>query len=159
MHVTDGVWLGNGDPSSGFPPDFGSLSRPEMQDHLRRLALMNEAILGHALAGTPLDAAGWPLERILPHVASAAAEYVRCSLDKPDALKAGLKALDSAKDLPRAMETVMQLSAQRVAAASDEELDRQTNRGAKTWTVRRTLRRMLEHTWEHLREIEERAHG
>jgi hypothetical protein len=53
----------------------------------------------------------------------------------------------------------MQLSAQRVAAASDEELDRQTNRGAKTWTVRRTLRRMLEHTWEHLREIEERAHG
>jgi hypothetical protein len=158
-HITDGTWLGNGDPPSGFAPDFAPLSRVEMEAHLRRLGLMNEAMLAHARVRTPLDARGWPLQRILPHVASAAAEYVRCSLDKPAALKAALKELDSARDLVPALEVVMQLSAERVAAATDEELSRQTNRGAKTWTVRRTLRRMLEHTWEHLREIEERANG
>jgi predicted RNase H-like HicB family nuclease len=159
VHITEGTWLGNGDPPSGFAPDFEPLSRDGMGDHLSRLALMNEAILGHARASTPLNAGGWPLERILPHVASAAAEYVRCSLDKPDRLKAALKSLDTAEALPQALETVMALSLERVAAATGDELDRQTNRGAKTWTVRRTLRRMLEHTWEHLREIEERTNG
>lgn len=157
-HVTGGVWLGNGDPSSGFAPDFRPLTRAELEGHLRRLALMNEWLLARAATGQPLDDAGWPLERILRHIGASAAEFVRCSLDKPDALKAGLKQLDREEgDLPLVLATVMSLSSERVAAATDEEMARQVNRGAKTWTVARTLRRMLEHTWEHLREIEERT--
>jgi predicted RNase H-like HicB family nuclease len=159
-HITEGTWLGNGDPPSGFAPDFAPLAREEMDGHLRRLRLMNDAVLHHARDATPLDDSGRPLERILPHVAAAAAEYVRCSLDKPEPLKAALKELDRAgADLAEAMETVMRLSVERVASVTGEEMARETNRGSKTWTVLRTLRRMLEHTWEHLREIEERANG
>jgi hypothetical protein len=160
IHITNGTWLGNGDPPSGFAPDFRPLTRGETKALLRRLSMMNDAVLQHARNDTQLDVQGWPLARILPHVASAAAEYVRCSLDKSDALKAALKDLEGAgSDLPAALDSVMRLSWERVASASDEEMMRQTSRGAKTWTVRRTLRRMLEHTWEHLREIEERANG
>ena len=35
----------------------------------------------------------------------------------------------------------------------------QVQRGEKLWTARRGFRRMLEHPWEHLREIQRRLDG
>ena len=160
IHITDGSWLGNGDPTSGFAPDFEPIAMAEVEIHLRRLGQVHDHIveLTHDLGALP--GVGFPLSRLLRHIGAAEAEFVRCSLDKPDDLRTAVKVMQADDDtLLESLQASWKLASDRVAAATPEELARQTQRGQKTWTVRRTLRRMLEHTWEHMREIEDRLEG
>jgi len=52
---------------------------------------------------------------------------------------------------------VWQISLNRLEAMTAAELNQRIQRGQKTWTARRMLRRMLEHGWEHLLEISRRV--
>ena len=43
-HVMEGVWLGNGDPTPGFTPDFQPLRTVDLKTYLRRLAWLRHSI-------------------------------------------------------------------------------------------------------------------
>ena len=98
IHITDGSWLGNGDPPAGFAPDFEPIAMAEVETHLRRLGQVHDHIveLTRDLGTLPGD--GFPLSRLLRHMGASEAEYVRCSLDKPDDLRAAVKVMQADDD-------------------------------------------------------------
>jgi len=163
QHVTEGSWIGYGDPPAGFAFDFEPLAREELPLHLRRLRWMGEDLAAIAGRLTPEDMAAKPpkgrsLGDIFRHVAAAEPEYVRTAgAGKPEGAKELVEAIDEsppnvAQMLPRLWEAVIA----QFESTSDEALSKTTQRGERPYTTRRGLRRALEHPWEHLREIERR---
>jgi predicted RNase H-like HicB family nuclease len=165
-HVTEGSYIGYGNPASGFGPDFQPLGRKELAVHLRRLGWLGEELAGIAkgLSAKELKtkpAKGRPIGEILRHVIATHAEYVRVAgLSKPDEMKQIAKEADTRWDEPGWLEDglrrMFELANERFEGATDEELRQEVQRGASLYTARRGLRRGLEHAWEHLREIERR---
>jgi len=173
QHVTEGNWLGNGDPTPGFAPDFRPLSAEDLRMYLRRLAWMQESLLEPArevpreqLDAEPADG-GRSLARIVEHIAESQATYLRYIVGKVDGLSEALRAVQTAlhvsrftfheaDDLPAALIRLWQLCASRLEAMTDAERTQPVQHGQVTWTARRGLRRMLEHAWEHGLEIDRR---
>jgi predicted RNase H-like HicB family nuclease len=165
-HVTEGSWIGQGNPDPGFKPDFEPLSRKELAVHVHRLGWLGEELAGIAaklskkeLAARP--AKGRALGDILAHVISAEAEYVRVAgLDKTEGMKALAKETDARSNDPAwladGLQRMFQGAVAQFRSATDEQLRQQTQRGKLVYTTKRGLRRALEHPWEHLREIERR---
>lgn len=163
-HVMEGPWLGNGDPYPGFAPDFQPLSRDELEVFLHRLAWLHDdlLILTHRLTPEQLLAkpasGGRPIGRILEHVAASHASYLNAALGPVEGLRDAVRAVELFPEVqPAALTRVWQISLNRLEAITPAELNQRIQRGGKTWTVRRMLRRMLEHCWEHLLEISRRA--
>jgi predicted RNase H-like HicB family nuclease/uncharacterized damage-inducible protein DinB len=168
-HVMEGNWLGNGDPTPGFGPDFGPLSAEELSVHLRRLGWMQGSLLAlvRELSSEQLDAepagGGRPITRILEHVAESHCTYLRYIVGKVDGLPEALRSLQTALHVSRftfqddnlsaALIHLWQLCAARMEAMTEVERTQRVQHGQVTWTARRGLRRMLEHTWEHRLEI------
>ena len=164
-HVMQGAWLGNGDPTPGFGPDFQPLSPEELAVGLRRLERM-QADLQELVAGlTPAQLAAQPesgrsIERILGHVAVSYYNYVHGIVGKIDGASAALKAIpqepQGARANPAALPPLWQAVNARLAALSEDERTLPSQHSQVTWTARRGLRRSLEHAWEHLLEISRR---
>ncbi len=53
-HVMQGAWLGNGDPVSGFGPDFDPLSVAELDGYLRHLAWLGADCI-NLIRAVPLE--------------------------------------------------------------------------------------------------------
>jgi predicted RNase H-like HicB family nuclease len=163
-HVTEGSWIGNGDPIPGFAPDFQPLAEDDLQIYLRRLAGL-QAELGQRIRDVPpaqLEAeppAGRSMAHILQHVGAAHGVYVRYTVGKVDGLSAALKAVEQGTDLPAALAQVWAVTNARLAIMTAPERTQVVPHGQLTWTARRGLRRMLEHLWEHLGELEQRLDG
>jgi predicted RNase H-like HicB family nuclease/uncharacterized damage-inducible protein DinB len=165
-HVTEGSWIGQGNPDPGFKPDFEPLSRKDLAVHLRRLAWLGEELAGIAgklstkeLAARP--AKGRALGDILAHVISAEAEYVRVAgVEKTDEMRALAKETDARSNDPAwladGLQRMFQGAVAQFGSATEEQLRQQTQRGKLVYTAKRGLRRALEHPWEHLLEIERR---
>jgi predicted RNase H-like HicB family nuclease len=165
-HVTEGSWIGQGNPDPGFNPDFQPLVREELVVHVRRLRWLGEELAGIAgklsereLRAKP--AKGRPLGDIVGHIINAEAEYVRVAgLTKTDEMKAIVKESESRSGDPGWAADALRLmfgeAAVQFESATDEQLREETQRGKLVYTAKRGLRRALEHPWEHLREIERR---
>ena len=166
QHVMEGSWLGNGDPTSGFPPDFQALSTDKVATYRKRLEwlfadlarviskLQREDLLAEPAGG------GRPIGRIVEHVSEAQGAYLRYTTGKVDGLAEALRAVrESPQDLASALTRVWQISDLRLGAMTSEELERQVQHGQVTWTAHRGMRRMLEHAWEHLSEISNRQNN
>ena len=161
-HVMEGSWIGQGDPVGGFPTDFVPLTRPELDIFRRRLGWLHEESLA-TLARVPADLmpvkpeVGRDIYDIIRHTAASHGVYLRQIVGKVDGLTAAYKPIEQGTDdLPAALSKYWGIMDARLAVLSDDELIGKFQHGQITWTARRGIRRMLEHEWEHLMEIEAR---
>jgi predicted RNase H-like HicB family nuclease len=161
IHTTEGKRLGEGDPDGGFAPDFAPLSEADARTYALRLDAMQHEFAG-LLADLPARTlaaepdAGRSLLRILGHLAGAQYGYLQGPLSKPAGLSAAVRAVEEGPDPLGAFEECRALVRARLAGVTEAERTATVRHGAKQWTVRRALRRSLEHQWEHLVEVRQR---
>ena len=163
-HVTEGSWIGYGDPASGFAPDFEALSRDDEKAYRARFQWLGEDI-SELIKGTPAEqlaakpGTGRIIRDIVTHIANAEPEYFRASnIGKPDGTKEALQAIESAPadDLADRLAALWRLLDAQLGKITPEIREGEVQRGEKLWTARRGFRRALEHPWEHLREVQRR---
>jgi hypothetical protein len=164
QHVMEGSWIGYGDPAPGFDPDFEPLNKKDEALYRARFqALGSEitALIQRASARelTAKPAKARALRDIATHVANAEPEYFRASnIGKPDRTKEALNAVEGApaEELADRIANLWGLLDEQLGQITPEIREGQVQRGEKLWTARRGFRRILEHPWEHLREMERR---
>lgn len=162
-HVMEGPWLGNGNPTGGFGPDFQPLGVHELDIYLQRMVWMLEDLIAF-LRDIPLEdqlaereSAGRSISRIIEHIAESQYAYLRAILGKQDQLPAVLRGLrEDPGSWNEALKKLWEMMRVRLEAMTEGERTGTVQRGQVTWTARRALRRILEHPWEHLMEILER---
>jgi len=162
-HVTEGSWLGNGDPTGGFTPDFALLAADELDLHLQRLAWLRSDLL-QVLKGIPRQqmlaepaSGGRSIYHMMLHMAESQCVYLRYLVGKVDGLSEALKDVQQGPEaLLATLPGLWQLSSDRLAALTPAEREQQVPHGEVTWTARRALRRTLEHEWEHRLELSRR---
>ena len=155
-HVTDAPFPAGG---SGFlPTDTKALSIAEAGALMRRLGAIHDDLrrLTGRLTVKQLDAvpaSGRPIRRILSHIVGAEGGYLR---QIPGASRLAREVEEGKADAHDALDTLLELETARLDAMSAAERSAIVMRGQSQWTPRAALRRMLEHAWEHDREIAER---
>jgi len=162
-HVMQGHWLGNGDPTPGFAPDFEPLSAADLAIFLKRLSWL-QAELSDLIRTVPQaqllakPEKGRSLHGILAHLASSHGYYLRYLVGKVDGLSQAIKAVSAGplEALPVRLDDLWQISNARLEILSEAEREQLVPHGQVTWSAHRALRRMLEHHWEHLLEISDR---
>jgi predicted RNase H-like HicB family nuclease len=162
-HVMQGHWLGNGDPTPGFAPDFEPLSAADLATYLKRLAglqaELNDLIRAVPQAQLPAKPEkGRSLHGTLAHLAESHGYYLRYLVGKVDGLSQAVKAVTAGplEALPVILDDLWQISNNRLEILTEEEREQLVPHGQVTWSAHRALRRMLEHHWEHLLEISDR---
>lgn len=161
-HITEGSWPGNGDPALLFQPDLAPLSPEELETYLRRLewsrAELRELVgkLSEAEAEARPSTGGRSAKAILEHIFGAEYSYMR-PFGKLDGIRGPASNAQRSKDgLLEWMEIVRASEIQKLRSLSSKQLSEPFARGKYTRTTRRILRRMLEHEWEHLVELQKR---
>ncbi|HET8840370.1 MAG TPA: DinB family protein [Ktedonobacteraceae bacterium] len=160
-HITEGTWLGNGDPELLFQPDLKPLSTKELEIYIRHLewsrADIQELVSG--LSDVEVEAkpsAGRPIKAILEHIFGAEYSYMQ-PFGKLDGIRGPAFNTPRSKDeLLKWMGVLRAGELQKLRSLSSKQLSEPFARGKYTRTTRRILRRMLEHEWEHLVELQER---
>ena len=159
-HITTGQFLGNGSPDAIYEPDLRPLTPADVRTYASWLEWSRADLLKlvRALDDRALDAKpkgkGRPLRNILKHVLEAEKGYVYSVLGVTKTVHAPTSdALHGRIDIRDGLRLARKASAERVLAMTPEERRAIAKRGSYTRTARRMLRRMLEHEWEHRREI------
>jgi predicted RNase H-like HicB family nuclease len=165
-HITEGSWLGNGSPYLIFGPDLEPLTDPEIACFLQRLtwlcgdlATWTASQTDEQLDATPAGG-GRPARAVLLHVLGAQGTFLAAALGSAP----GFSALHSAAErgevgLADALRRTATLAAERVRATTPAERSAVRELSAGPRTLRKALRRMLEHDWEHLVELSRRPGG
>jgi predicted RNase H-like HicB family nuclease/uncharacterized damage-inducible protein DinB len=164
-HVMQGFWLGNGSPYLVFGLDLEPLTAEEIETHLRRFRWMREELASWVATQTDeeLDAAstsgGRTARAVLLHVLGP--NYLAGPLGGAP----GFSALHGAAErgelnLAEALLRAPALAAERIHAATPEQraaVQEHPTQGPRT--LRKGMRRMLEHDWEHRAELARRPGG
>lgn len=161
-HVMQGKWLGNGDPTLVFKPDQKPLTPEDRLTYIGRLGAMHAEgldLIG-SLSDKELDAEpGYKMRSInaiVEHMLESS-HYYLSTLGKIEGLPSAGHIVERREDeLLLWMTRVHRILIERIQALSPEELSHSIVHWKETWTARKTLRRMLEHEWEHLVELKER---
>ena len=161
-HMMEGSWIGQGDPIAGFATDFVPLTRAELEPFRTRLGWLHEEFLA-LIDRVPAELmpvkpeVGRDIYDIIRHTAASHGVYLRQIVGKVEGLNAAYKPIEQGTDdLPAALTRYWAVMDARLAALTDDELTGQFRHGQLIWTARRGIRRMLEHEWEHMMEIEAR---
>lgn len=165
-HITEGAWLGNGSPYLIFGPDLEPIGDDEIARYLLRCQWLcgaladwaetqSDALLNAAPAGS-----GRAARAILLHVLGAQGAYLASALGSAP----GFSALSSATErgergVAGALRQSAEMVAARVRATTPEERAAVRELSAGPRTLRKALRRVLEHSWEHLAELSRRPGG
>ena len=165
-HITEGDWLGNGSPYLVFGPDLEPISADEIETYLRRFHWMRETLATWAETQTDeqLDAVpqagGRTARAILLHVIGTPGAYLSAGLGGVTGFSAGAGASERREiSLPEGLRRIATMTAERVRATTPEERAAVRQRPKDVRTLRKALRRMLEHDWEHLMELSRRPGG
>lgn len=163
QHVTQGPWIGYGDPESGFQPDFEPLEPNDLAIGIRRVKCMHQEMMESLSRLTPSEMLAVPvnghrpLYDILLHATEAQTHYLTYLVGKIDAFKPARAALASEPEKMQSSYAKFNLILlDRFSNLSSEERAMAVPHGKVIWTARRGLRRLLEHNWEHLMEIRTR---
>ncbi len=162
-HVTQGVWLGYGDPTTGFAPDFRPLTADDLSLYLQRLTWLRDDLLKmirdvqrKQMLAEP-KSGGRSIYHILEHVAGSECVYLRYLVGKVEGLSDAMRAVTASPDnLPIALSRLWQISKSRLEILTTAERKQWVKHGQVTWTAHRALRRSLEHDWEHWLELSDR---
>ena len=164
-HLTEGRWMGQGSPYVLFASDLAPVTGPEIAVWSRRLGWLLDDLADLAAGdlapyepppGTP----GRPAREVLLHVLGAAG----ASLSAATGSAPGFSRLHDAAtrgelDLAVALRRCAELAAEQVAATTPEQRagirDLPTHRA----TLRKAMRRMAGHPWEHRAELLRRESG
>lgn len=161
-HITDGQWLGNGDPVLVFGPDRAPLTVEEAETLIQRLTWTRAAMLT-LVAGLSAEqlAAQPPRQRsiraILEHVLESEHFFLSALGRIADLPAAGSVLQKRQGALFEWMAHVRAAEVARLRVLTSAERERPIVRWQQVWTARKALRRMLEHEWEHLVELAERV--
>lgn len=165
-HITEGDWLGNGSPYITFARDLTPIDGEEIERYLGRFAGIRETLADWAAtrSDAALDAApdvkGRTARAILLHVLGATGAYISAGLQGAK----GFSALHGAAErgeirLDEALRRMSGMAAERIRGTTDEERAHVRELTSRTYTLRKAMRRMLEHDWEHLAELSRRPGG
>jgi predicted RNase H-like HicB family nuclease len=159
-HVTEGVWLGNGDPTPGFSPDFEPLTVADLAVYRLRLDWLCADLLRLVGGLSPAEilaepeGSGRPIYRIYEHLVESQATYLRMLVGKVEGLPEAAKHLRRGPEgIEAGLSQVWSISQARLERLSELERAQMVSHGQVVWTARRAIRRMLEHSWEHLLEV------
>jgi uncharacterized damage-inducible protein DinB/predicted RNase H-like HicB family nuclease len=161
-HITEGIWLGNGDPSLVFQPDLEPLTEEDAEAYIQRLEWMRSELqdlvggLSQAqLEEKPLPK-GRPIQAILEHILESEVAYM-AAFGKLEGLPGpGSIVKKREGDLLDWMGYVRAREIERLGSLSWQERSEPFIFWKYTRTARKVMRRMLEHQWEHLVELKER---
>lgn len=159
-HITEGLWLGNGDPTLLFAPDKEPLTRQDLETCLRRLTWSRTELVAllRDLSEEQMEAMpprGRSIRGILEHVFSAEYSYVRRLGKLANVRGPGLHMQRAKEELLAWMAVVRASEISRLRMLADPPQE-EAGVGNAAHNVRRLLRRLLEHEWEHLQELRER---
>lgn len=160
-HLTEGIFLGNGDPTLVFGPDLLPLTTEDGETYIARLEWLHADLvdLVGGLSDSDWDARpahGRTIRAIVEHVLESEYAYMAAfgkleGLPGPGAIltrRDGLLLDWLAKVRAREIERLRGLSeAERIGAWVHWK---------HTRTARKVVRRVLEHAWEHMAELQAR---
>ncbi|MGI8553097.1 MAG: DinB family protein [Dehalococcoidia bacterium] len=162
-HITEGGWLGNGSPYLVFGPDLAPLSDEEIETYLQRFQWLCEELAVWATAQTdaqldaPPSSGERPGRAVLHHVLGSQGTYLAAAMGSaPGFSKVAGAAERGELSLADALRRTGTMAADRVHATTAEERIAVRELSAGPRTLRKALRRMLEHDWEHLAELSRR---
>lgn len=165
-HITEGQWLGNGSPYLTFGADLAPLTDDEVQTFLHRFQALREELATWVdlqfpeRLDTPPSGGGRTARAVLLHLLSPTGGFLSAALGGAPGFSALAGAAERGEiTLPDALHRSAALAAERVRGTTPEE--RRAIRTLPTGprTLRKALRRMLEHDWEHLAELSRRPGG
>ncbi len=160
-HITEGTWLGNGDPAILFVPDREPLTQEDLEKYLRRLAWSRAEIveLVSGLSEEEMEEKpprGRSIKGILEHIFGAEYSYVR-HFGKLEGIQGpGSHIQRSKEELLAWMAVVRASEIKKLHALLDQPPGDPDVRSKYAHNSRRAIRRLLEHEWEHLMELKER---
>ena len=136
------------DPPPLLPEDEGPVEEHELRDFLHVFEAQHAALLA-LVQGIPADelerapdADTWSVRQALEHLMTTQATLLSRLERWPD-------------DPFNTLQAVHRIVFQRFTVMDAGDTDRTTVIGGRSWTVRRVMRRILEHEWEHYRHIAE----
>ncbi len=160
---TSGDFLGYGAVS--FAADRVAVDSDELRRDLRWLEWSRDELVEAArtqpggLTGRP-GGRGRSAGEILAHVAGAERGYLNALVGSVAGLGAAATAVERSGDRPwEALALERAIVRERLATLTDDERSRAVQRGKTAQTARRMLRKMLEHEWEHVLELQARLAG
>lgn len=161
-HITKGDFLGHGSPQAVYTPDRKHVTPAELVTFLRRLEWSRADLLGlvKGTSAKALDAKpanGRSLRDMLLHVLGADAGYLANSLGAVKEVNAPINAAGRGElDVRIALQEARDAAIARLTKLTPAERAFVKEHPSGTRTMRKTIRRMLEHEWEHRREIARR---
>lgn len=161
-HITEGDFLGHGSPQAVYAPDRKPVTPTELSTFLRRLEWSRADLLGlvKGASAKTLDAKpakGRSLRDVLLHVLGAEAGYLASSLGAVKEVNAPINAAGRGElDVRIALQDARDAAVARLAKLTPAERAFVKEHPSGARTIRKTIRRMLEHEWEHRREIARR---
>jgi len=164
-HITEGGFLGNGSPYIVFQPDYEPLTDREIDIFLGRVHWLRDELATWAATRSEaqLDAtssAGRTERAILLHVLGATGSFLSATLGTAPGFSA-LHGAATRGELPlaAALRRSAEMIATRVRSASPAERSQVRELPAGPRTLRKAIRRLMEHDWEHLAELSRRPGG
>ena len=167
-HITEGGWLGNGSPYIILSSDLDPVMGDEIEEFLRRFHWLRETIAiwvegqdEAALSAAP-EGGGRPARRIVEHITGAA---IGGYLSKALGGSKGFSRIQSAAErgelpLAEALRQIEELVTERLRATTPAERAAVRERpSGEISTLRKAMRRIIEHEWEHLAELARRPGG
>lgn len=161
-HITDGQWLGNGDPALVFGLDRTPLTAEEAEIFIQRLGWSRTEMLALIAGQSTEQLAAQPprlrsIRAMLEHVLESEHFYLSALGRIPDLPAAGSVLQKRQGSLIEWMAHVRAAEVAYLRALTPAERERPIVRWQQIWTARKAMRRMLEHEWEHLVELAERV--
>jgi predicted RNase H-like HicB family nuclease len=165
QHVAESaIFIGQGSPYITFEPDLEPVGESDIETYLARFHWMRDELAAwvEKQSENQLDAkpeGGRPARRVLLHVMSVGG-YLSAALgDAPGFGTVQGKAERGDISLAEGLRAVAALAAERVRAATPEQRRAVLQRPQDVRTLRKALRRTLEHDWEHLVELSRHPGG
>ena len=163
-HITQGQFLGSGSAQAIYAPDFEPLNPREIELLLARSRWLRDALADWAASQTDkqLDAephgGGRPARKVLLHAMPIS--YLSPVLGPVKGVSSLASAAEKGRvPLADAIREIGARSADRVREATPEQRGAVVQKPDAPRTLRRAVRRMLEHDWEHLAELSRRPDG
>jgi predicted RNase H-like HicB family nuclease len=162
-HITEGSWLGNGSPYLTFGPDFEAVTDADIKTFRGRFHAMRETLAAWAEAqgDQTLDAPaeGRTARAILLHVLATPGAYISPITGAPGVSRIGTLCERGQMPLSDGLRQVEAIVLQRLRETTPQQRGDVFERGQILRTLRKAIRRTLEHDWEHLAELSRRPGG
>lgn len=164
-HITEGISLGEGFPYLTFATDLEPLDSTGIERQLLRVRQLMEEIGAwtrsqnlQLLDVMPSD--GRPSRTILLHILSPQGTFLAWAFGRASGFGPIKKAAESGEiPIDEALILSWEKCAERIWQATPEEWNNVRQMNGYVFTLRKALRRMIEHPWEHFVELSERPGG